>query len=116
MSSPLYNYKNILLQESSQGAAAGVQFPAKRGWWPERGHRFRSLEEFATGGLFPEWKKMEANPNDIKRAYAKLDRLLFGMKDRDRERQPGLAEPPARDAGYRDGIQGMTAVMESIFV
>ena len=30
---------------------------------------------------FGKWRKMEANPNDIKRAFAKLNQLLFKMKE-----------------------------------
>lgn len=30
---------------------------------------------------FGKWRKMEADPNDIKRAHAKLDQLLLKMKE-----------------------------------
>ncbi|TSA00922.1 MAG: hypothetical protein D4R80_00215 [Deltaproteobacteria bacterium] len=34
---------------------------------------------------FGKWRKMEANPNEIKRAYAKLDQLLSQVKEIVRE-------------------------------
>ncbi len=30
---------------------------------------------------FGKWRKMEADPNDIKRAYTKINQLLFRMKE-----------------------------------
>jgi len=47
---------------------------------------------------FGKWRKMEANPNEIKRAYAKLDQLLSQVKEIVREENILQARQDAQKA------------------
>jgi hypothetical protein len=51
---------------------------------------------------FGKWRKMDANPNEIKRAYAKLDQLLSRVKEIVREENILQARQDAQKA--RDAL------------
>ena len=70
---------NTLMEEDTD---AGFKIPSQ---CPYLNALYPELCSLHDKLYFGKWRKMEANPNEIKRAYAKLDQLLSQVKEIVRE-------------------------------
>jgi hypothetical protein len=66
---------NVPLEEDKD---AGFKIPPQ---CPYVGTVYPELSALHDKLYFGKWRKMEADPNDIKKAFGKLDRLLSKMKE-----------------------------------